>query len=205
MLQVVLLYVESAIMSTIQEQPLLSDLQHGLSALRGNWFLFVLLGISLIVLGSVALSAVGVASLATAVAIGVVLLASGVVETIGVFWCRCWSGFFYHLLSGILSIVVGLLFLKAPVGALLALTLLVSCFLLVGGIFKIVAALVYRFGAWGWPLVSGVIDIVLSIMILQDWPAAAFWVIGMFVGISLIFRGINWIGLGVAVKSLPAS
>ncbi|WP_437190977.1 HdeD family acid-resistance protein [Planctomicrobium sp. SH527] len=192
-------------MNSVEERPLLNELQHGLSTLRGSWFLFVLLGISLIALGSVALSAVGVASLATAVAIGFVLLASGAIESIGSFWCRKWSGVFYHLLSGILSIVVGVLFLKAPVGALLALTLLIACFLMVGGIFKIVAALFYRFGAWGWPLLSGVIDVVLSVMILQDWPEAAFWVIGMFVGISLIFRGINWIGLGVAVKSLPTA
>jgi len=45
-----------------------------------------------------------------------------------------------ELLSGVLSIVVGLLFLRAPVGALAALTLLVACFLMAGGIFKIVAA-----------------------------------------------------------------
>jgi uncharacterized membrane protein HdeD (DUF308 family) len=44
-------------------------------------------------------------------------------------------------LSDVLSIVVGLLFLRAPVNALAALTLLVACFLLAGGIFKVVAAL----------------------------------------------------------------
>jgi hypothetical protein len=35
------------------------------------------------------------------------------------------------------------------------LTLLMECFLMAGGIFKIVAAVGSRFVAWGWPLASG--------------------------------------------------
>ena len=83
-----------------------------LNALRGNWFWFVLLGVALIVLGSVALGSVVVASLAAAMVIGVLILMGGVAETVGAFWCRGWSGFFLHLLSGVLSIVIGVLFLR---------------------------------------------------------------------------------------------
>jgi uncharacterized membrane protein HdeD (DUF308 family) len=74
---------------------------------------------------------------------------------------------------------------------------------MVEGVFNIVAALSYRFAAWGWPLVSGIIDVILGVMIWMEWPASALWVIGLFVGINLIFRGLNWIGLGLALKSLP--
>ena len=179
------------------------ELRHELNALRGNWIWFVLLGVVLVVLGTVALGSVVVASLAAAVAIGVLLLLGGAAEAVGAFWCRCWSGFFLELLSGVLSIVVGLLFLRAPVGALAALTLLVACFLLVGGIFKVVSALAYRFAAWGWSLAGGIIDVILGVMIWQGWPAASLWVIGLFVGIDLIFRGFNWIALGLALHSLP--
>ena len=144
-----------------------------------------------------------IASLAAAVAIGILLLLAGVGEVIGAFWCRGWSGFFLELLSGVLSIVVGLLFLRAPLNALAALTLLIACFLMVGGIFKIVAALSYRFAAWGWSLASGIIDLILGVMIWQEWPASALWVIGLFVGINLLFRGINWIALGLALRAMP--
>ena len=71
------------------------------------------------------------------------------------------------------------------------------------GIFKIVAALSYWFGAWGWSLASGIIDLVLGAMIWQEWPASALWVIGVFLGINLIFRGINWIGLGLTLRAIP--
>ena len=190
-------------MSTTYERPPAAELRHDLTALRGNWLWFVLLGVALIVLGFIALGSVVIATLATALAIGALLVVGGVAEVIGAFWSRGWSGFFLHLLSGLLSLVVGVLFLRAPVDAVLALTLLLACLLMVGGIFKVVAALSYRFGAWGWPLVSGAIDVILGVLIWQGWPASALWVIGLFVGISLVFRGFNWIGLGLALRALP--
>ena len=190
-------------MSTAMERPLIVELRHGLNALRGNWFWFVLLGISLILLGAVALGSVVITSLAVAAVIGVLLIMGGVFEAIGAAWCRGWSGFFLHLLSGILSIVIGVLFLRAPVGALAALTLLLAFFLMTGGVFKIVTSLSYRFAAWGWALAGGVIDVLLGLMIWQEWPASALWVIGLFVGINFIFRGVNWIALGLALRSLP--
>ena len=190
-------------MSTSFERPLVAELRHGLSALRGNWLWFVVLGGVLVALGIIALGSVVIASLAAAVAIGTLLLLAGVGEVIGAFWCRGWSGFFLELLSGVLSIVVGLLFLRAPLNALAALTLLIACFLMVGGVFKIVAAVSYRFAAWGWSLASGIIDVILGVMIWQEWPASALWVIGLFVGINLLFRGINWIALGLALHAPP--
>jgi uncharacterized membrane protein HdeD (DUF308 family) len=190
-------------MSASFERPLIAELRHELSALRGNWFWFVILGAGLVVLGIIALGSVVFASLAAAVVIGALLLVAGAGEAIGAFWCRGWSGFFLHLLSGVLSIVVGLLFLRAPVEALAALTLLVACFLMAGGIFKIVTAVSYRFAAWGWPLTSGIVDVVLGVMIWWEWPASALWVIGLFVGISLLFRGFDWIALGLALRALP--
>jgi uncharacterized membrane protein HdeD (DUF308 family) len=192
-------------MSTGLERPFAGELRHGLTALRGHWYWFVVLGVALVVLGMIALSSVVIASLAAAVVLGALIFVGGLAETAGAFWCRGWSGFFLHLLSGVLSIVIGVLFLRAPVGALAALTLLIASFLMVGGIFKIVSVISYRFAHWGWPLLSGVIDVVLGVMIWQEWPASALWVIGLFVGINMVFRGINWIGLGMALRSRHAS
>ena len=100
-------------MSSTFDRPLVAELRHGLTALRGNWFWFVLLGVALIALGFIALSAVAIASIATAMTIGVLILLGGIAETVGAFWCRAWSGFFLHMLTGVLSIVVGLMFLRA--------------------------------------------------------------------------------------------
>jgi uncharacterized membrane protein HdeD (DUF308 family) len=91
-----------------------TELRQEPPALRRNWLWFVLLGVVLIFLGFIALWASWIASLAAAVAIGVVLLMGGVAETVGAFFSRRRSGFFLHLLSGVLSLVAGVLFLQEP-------------------------------------------------------------------------------------------
>lgn len=181
------------------------DLRHDLESLRGEWGWFALLGIALVVLGFVALGSLVVASLATAVFIGALLLIGGVAEVVGTFWFRSRRGLLLHLLAGILSAVVGLLFLTAPVDALLALTLLLTAMLLFSGIIYIVAAVGFRFTGWGHLLLGGIIDLVLGVMIWQAWPAAALWVIGLIVGINLIFRGVHWLGFGLTLRTLPGA
>jgi uncharacterized membrane protein HdeD (DUF308 family) len=192
-------------MNTTYERPPAAELRGVIAALRVNWLWFVLLGVALMLLGLVALGSPWIATLATAVLIGALLIVSGVAETVGAFWSRGWSGFVVPLLSGVLSVAIGLLFLWEPVDAVLALTLLLGCFLALFGIFKIAAALNHRFAAWGWPLASGVVDLILGVLIVLEWPASGLWVIGLFVGVTLLFRGLNWIGLGLALRTLPPS
>jgi uncharacterized membrane protein HdeD (DUF308 family) len=142
-------------MCTTEERIVAAELRQELASFRRNWPWFVLLGLGLVFAGFIALRAVWIASLATAAVIGGLLAASGVVEIVGAFWSRGWSRVLSHLLSCLLSLAVGVLFLWAPADAVLALTLLLACLLTVGGVFKISAALVYRFEGWGWTLVSG--------------------------------------------------
>jgi uncharacterized membrane protein HdeD (DUF308 family) len=191
------------IMNSTYSRPLIAELGTELTALRGNWLWFVLLGIALMVFGFIALGVVPIASLTTTVGIGALLLSSGVAEIIGAFWCRGWNGFLLHMLSGVLSGVVGGLFLPAPVDNSLAMTLLLACMLIVDGIFKMIAALRYRFETWGWVLASGIIDLMLGVIIWQEWPGSALWVIDLFVGISLLCRAFYWIGLGLTIWASP--
>jgi len=192
-------------MSTASDTPVLDALRRGVQTLTANWAWFVAVGVVLVVLGLIALGAVVTTTLATAVAIGVVLLISGFGETIAALFAQAWGGFFAGLLSGVLSIVVGVFFLRAPVDALLALTLLVACLLLVGGLFKIATMLRERFATGQWVLMGGVIDVVLGVLIWRQWPASALWVLGMFLGISLILRGLNWIMLGLLARNLAVA
>jgi uncharacterized membrane protein HdeD (DUF308 family) len=109
-----------------------SSLRRAWDALRCHWFCLDILGVSLAVLGTVALGYVAIAS--PAAATGVRLLVAGAAGAEGQFRCHGRSGFFLELPSGVLSIVVGLLLLRARFGALAALTLLLVRFLMVGGI-----------------------------------------------------------------------
>jgi uncharacterized membrane protein HdeD (DUF308 family) len=78
-----------------------------------------------------------------------------------------------------------------------------ACSLIVSGIFRIVGSLMSRFPHWGWIFFGGVVDLLLGILIWRHWPATSLWVIGLFVGIDVIFNGWTWILLALRLKSLP--
>ena len=189
----------------LPEIPLRKVIRHELQAIRGKWIWLVVLGISLIVLGTILLGFPVIATLATVTALGVLILLGGGMEVVGAFWCHEWSGFFIALLSGILGVVVGLMLLGNPIQGGITLTILLASFLFVGGIFKVVASLTHRFGGWGWLLLSGAIDIVLGIMIWAELPMSGLTIIGLLVGISAIFRGVSWLMLGLTLKQVPSA
>jgi uncharacterized membrane protein HdeD (DUF308 family) len=122
---------------------------------------------------------------------------------VGAFWTRNWSGFFLILLMGVLYVVLGLLFVRQPVQAAEALTLLLACALMASGAFRIVGSLMHRFPQWGWVLLGGVLNLALGILIWLQWPFSGFWVIGLFVGIDMLFSGWTWVMPALRLKSWP--
>jgi uncharacterized membrane protein HdeD (DUF308 family) len=191
--------------SDFRPTPLRKAIRHELQAIRGKWIWLVVLGVCLIVLGVILLGSPVIATVATVTALGVLILLAGGAEMVGAFWCREWSGFFLALLSGILGVVVGLMLLGNPVQGGITLTILLASFLFVGGIFKAVAAITHRFEGWGWLLLSGAVDVVLGVLIWRELPVSGLTIIGLLVGISLIFRGVSWLMVGFALKRLPVS
>jgi uncharacterized membrane protein HdeD (DUF308 family) len=177
-------------------------LRHELEAIQGQWGWLLALGIILVVVGTIAIGMPLLTSLATALTIGALLLVGGVTQLVGAFWTRDWSGFFLMLLMGVLYVVVGLLFLRSPGEALLALTLLLACSLMVSGVLRIVGSLMYRFPHWGWIFFGGILNLILGILIWQQWPLSLL-VIGLFVGIDMIWSGWTWIMLALRLKNLP--
>jgi uncharacterized membrane protein HdeD (DUF308 family) len=172
-----------------------------LHVLQKNWLWFLLLGIALLVFGILATQATFLAGEFVTVFLGCLLLFGGGVEIASAVLAGRWRGFFAHLLIGILYFISGVFIVEQPVSALAALTLLLGVSFLVGGIFRIVVALGQRFRNWGWVLVNGVIMVVLGVMIWRRWPFDTFWVVGLLVGIEMIFNGVTWIAFSLAVRS----
>ena len=174
---------------------------HELAALQSQWWCFLLMGIALVVLGAVAL---GAAVFVTAVAValfGVLLLVGGIVTS---FWAGKWSGMFVHLLTGLLYVVAGFFLIDAPAEGAMFLTMVIAIFLIVGGIFRIITSLVDRYAGSGWVMLNGVVALLLGIMIYRQWPLSGLWVIGVFVGIEMIFNGWAWVMLSLDLCRLRA-
>jgi uncharacterized membrane protein HdeD (DUF308 family) len=99
--------------------------------------------------------------------------------------------------------VVGMFVVKEPVESTLEFTLLIAAMFFVSGILRIISAMTLQYTGWGLVLLNGVISVLLGVMIYRQWPASGTWVIGLFVGIDMIFNGFSWIMLSLGLKSLP--
>jgi uncharacterized membrane protein HdeD (DUF308 family) len=171
------------------------------NGIRKSWGWFLALGIVQIVAGMLAAGFAFTATLASVVAVGILLLIAAAAQTAAAIWARDWGGFFLFLLLGVLYAVVGFVTLMHPVVAAESLTLMLAAAFLIGGVYRIVVALVGRFASWGWVLLNGVVTVLLGVAILQQWPGSGLWVLGTFVGIDLIVNGVTWSALAVGVRN----
>jgi uncharacterized membrane protein HdeD (DUF308 family) len=175
----------------------------GLANLKRNWAWYMALGALLLILGSIAIGASLAATLLAVEFLGWLMVFAGGAEAIHAFWRKDWGGFFVDLLGGVLYLVVGVLLVVNPQAGAEALTLMIAAFLSVSGAFRVVAALAGRPPHWGWLLVNGVLGVLLGGLIWGQWPLSGTWVIGLFVGIEMIFNGWSLVMLALAARNLP--
>jgi uncharacterized membrane protein HdeD (DUF308 family) len=135
---------------------------------------------------------------------GITLMIAGIGELVASFWAGQWRGAAVHVLAGILYLVLGFVMLNHPAEMAAALTFILGVAFLIGGLFRIVAAMQIKFHNWGWPLLNGIVTLLLGVLILKGWPDNKAWVIGLFVGIELIFDGLAWAMLAFDVKRIRA-
>jgi uncharacterized membrane protein HdeD (DUF308 family) len=180
-----------------------SDLPEELQALTEHWLVLLILGSSVMVLGVLAITFSFIATLATVAIFGTLVLLAGALHLVNAVTAKGWRGFFIHLLVGVLYVVVGLLMMNHPLGAAAGITLMLAAAFMAGGIIRIVVSAIEHFHGWGWVMLNGFISLLLGIYIWRHFPESAFWVIGLFVGIDLIFSGWAWVFLALAVRQVP--
>jgi uncharacterized membrane protein HdeD (DUF308 family) len=160
--------------------------------LHRHWGLYLTEGIVLVVLGALAIIVPQIATLALTIVLGWLLLISGVMGLFMTFWMRAAPGFWWSLISAALGVLAGGVLVARPVAGAVSLTLVLIVFFVIEGIASIMFALEHRNqlpGGWAWMLVSGLIDLALSVMIFAGLPSTAAWAIGLLLGINLIFGG----------------
>jgi uncharacterized membrane protein HdeD (DUF308 family) len=173
--------------------------------LRRLWWLFLILGIASIVIGFVAISSYFMVSIATALVFGILLLIAGITEVIHAIMVRNWRGFALHLLTAALYLITGLFMVENPAWTVEVLVFILAASFLAGGLLRIIFAMVERFSSWGWVVLHGVVDLLLGVMILNAWPESSFRILGLFIGIDLIFHGWAWVILGLTVRSVAST
>ena len=189
-------------MSTTADNSGPNSLADGLKALRAKWGWIVALGIIFMIAGVIALGSVVAATETAVLVVGIMMLMGGIAEIIAAFNVKSWGKFAFWLLLGVLYVAAGVIAVMNPLLAAAYLTLMLGIALAVGGVLRIFLAFNMKSagGPWGWVALSGVITFALGCMIIAQWPASSLFVLGVFLGIDLIFIGSGWITMGLALR-----
>lgn len=194
----------------IQQQVEIAVDPQELSEFRRQWWVFLVLGALLIIGGVFCISYPLVTSAGVMVFLGATMIISGALMIVSAFWTGKWSGFFLQILAGLFYFVSGFIIADRPIASAAIFTLMIAAFLIVTGGIRILYSLMERFYQWGWVLANGVISLLMGVIILKSFksletsgPAAVVWIIGLVIGIELIFCGVTFLMLSFAVKKLP--
>ena len=186
------------------DQPDMAKIQRAVAgALHQHWKLYLGEGILLLVLGLVAIVIPPLATLAVTILFGWLFLLSGVVGLVTTFWMRSAPGFWWSLASAALAILAGGYLLAQPIAGALSLTVVLIAFFIIEGVASVMFALEHRrelSGQWGFMLVSGIVDLVLSVMLIAGLPSTAVWALGLLVGINMVFGGMALIAMALHAR-----
>jgi uncharacterized membrane protein HdeD (DUF308 family) len=178
----------------------------GIAPLKTKWGWIVALGVVYLIAGVIALGSVVMATIASVYVVGIMMLIAGVFEVIHSFQIKTWGRFLFWLALGILYIVAGFVAFDNPLLTAVWLTLILGAALVASGIMRVFLGFNMKGGTtWGWVVASGLITLLLGIIILIHWPVSSLYVLGIFLGVDLVFAGATWIALGLGLRNAPAA
>ena len=175
--------------------------QEMLSTIKRHAGLGMALGIGIVIAGVLAVMTPFVAGLSVTIAVGVLLMVSGVSRLFLAFKMGSFGRGLLMFALGALTLVAGGYLVARPGMGLATLTLVLAAYLFVEGVFEIIYAFRLRpIKGWGWTLFSGVAALLLGLMIWRQFPVSGIWAVGTIVGIHMILAGSSMASLSHAAR-----
>ena len=173
--------------------------------IREHKALFWIGGILSILFGALAIAAPFLATLAAEITLGGLLAAGGFVMAVMAFRARSASRIASALALGLLALAAGVLLLANPISGLFAITTVLIAYFLASGLTRLYYAFRLRpCPGWGWMAFGGALSIALAILILLGLPSSAFWALGLLLGVDFLFYGVTLIALVSGARRDPA-
>lgn len=161
----------------------------------------MLTSILLMLIGVVGIALPQFLSMAIALFAGWLLLFAG---SIALF--ITWHGFrdrWVTWLKPFALIAVGLLILLNPLAGTAALGLMLAIYFMFDGFAGVGSAWEMRpQQGWGWLMFNGATSLLLAMVFILGWPFSSAWLIGFFIGISLLIDGISLLMFCLATRPL---
>jgi uncharacterized membrane protein HdeD (DUF308 family) len=174
----------------------------GLEELSKAWGWLVAIGLVLIGLGVMCLGTARSATTVSIIAFGWILLFGGIAWFVGAFQSRSWGGVFFYMLNALIRVATGYALLRRPDAGAIAVTMLLAVLLIVGGVFRMVAAGMIQYPRWVWTVFAGAVGVILGLTLLTDWAAASTFFLGVAIGMDMIVDGLALLAFAGAVHAL---
>jgi uncharacterized membrane protein HdeD (DUF308 family) len=165
----------------------------------------IALSVLMIVAGILAIASPLAAGIAINILVAWLLVFSGCAHLVFAWHTRSTGGLLWELLLGIVYIFIGIYLLVHPVAGLASLTIALAIYLFIEAILEFVLGFSLRpLPGSGWLLFDGIVTLILAVMIWRTWPSSTGWVIGLLVGISMLFSGLARLGISLAARSVTS-
>ena len=163
--------------------------------------LLIAFGAILVAGGLLALANPFAASLAVTTLVGIFLLIGGVGQLWAAYSAPADDHRIWHAVLGVLTLILGVMLTANPVAGTLSLTLFVGVLFLLNGAGRLAIALRLRQRRYFWLLlVSGALSALIGVLVLGNVAAAATALLGLLLGIQLLFEGAALIALGLVAR-----
>lgn len=170
---------------------------------RAAWWLVLLRGILLVLLGLFALFAPGSALLALVWVFGAYAIVDGVVAVAaGVRHRSSERHWVWHIVVGIVSIVAGIVAFAWPGITAVAILFVIAFWSIAAGIAEIVQSFAMRrlgSASWGWMLAAGILGVVFGVLLIA-WPGAGLLTLLWLLGIYAIVTGVVLVVVAVRLR-----
>ncbi len=168
-----------------------------------DWLKWTLLGVLSVVFGIYVLGNAFLASVVVTAVIGILLLVSGGFQIVAGFMSEGAGAKIFGVLLGVLVAYVGISFVSNPLEGVLPLTMVLLILFAVSGIIRLFFASRMRETPFFWPmLITGALSLFLAIYLFSQFDnPQILQLIGILMGIELLFNGFGLIILGLSQRS----
>ncbi|WP_226551301.1 HdeD family acid-resistance protein [Celeribacter naphthalenivorans] len=166
-----------------------------------NWKTWIAIGVLTFLFGLLALGNAVATSLAITVLLGTLFIVAGA--------AKLWAGFsgvahenrVFSMIWGLISLMIGVSFVANPMDGTVSLTLVITFFLLVSGVVRLLMAWRMRESRLFWMLLlSGAVTVLLGGYILGNFAAISLSLLGLLLGIELLVDGAALVGFGLFLR-----
>ena len=166
------------------------------------WVRWLLIGILSILFGIFVLANPVAASFAVTVVAGTLFIVAGGVQIWAGFGADETSSKMMGIGLGALMLFLGISFVFQPLQGIISLATLTTIFIGMNGVLRIMTAWQMRQTPLFWPmLISGAVSILLAGYILANFAQIAPQLLGILLGIELLFNGTGLIVLAVFLRT----